>query len=402
MLKPGFRSSKKLLAQANAARDRKDWDTAASYYSGYVETFVGRRKAAIWIQLGHALKESGQLIKALAAYNQAIALAPKMGEARLQLGHLLKIMGDSGAALAAYESAQHLEQGLADVQHEIEALKARHNKDRVSIEEEGGLYRYSPDGLRFSDYREKIESTHLFDVEWYLRTYPDVASSKSDPLTHYILYGRHELRNPGPGFNAAWYFEEYMLSEKNEDPLLHYVDIGRKRGLATCPIDVFVDWRRRYHQITDEDMDFIESGPAWISSPAHYTVFCVFQGAEAQTRAFIVSLFSDAGFQPKLYIVCESLFDITEAFQKEIVRTGGEIILPAMIAATIATQFPTALIFLVRDSVRIDTRAVRILPYYVDNERPFFAYADHEVVNLKSGKSEPYFFPIFPRSFLVS
>ena len=26
----------------------------------------------------------------------------------------------------------------------------------------------------------------LFDVDWYLRTYPDVAASGGDPLAHYL------------------------------------------------------------------------------------------------------------------------------------------------------------------------------------------------------------------------
>ena len=40
-----------------------------------------------------------------------------------------------------------------------------------------------------------IVASGLFDPDWYLLTYPDVAAEGCDPLEHYILHGGMELRH---------------------------------------------------------------------------------------------------------------------------------------------------------------------------------------------------------------
>jgi glycosyltransferase involved in cell wall biosynthesis len=47
-----------------------------------------------------------------------------------------------------------------------------------------------------------------FDPQWYLQTYPDVASAGVDPLEHYINYGRFEGRRPFQNRALVW---EYHL-----------------------------------------------------------------------------------------------------------------------------------------------------------------------------------------------
>lgn len=41
-----------------------------------------------------------------------------------------------------------------------------------------------------------VESTELFDPDWYLQQYPDVRSSGQDPLSHYVRFGAAEMRSP--------------------------------------------------------------------------------------------------------------------------------------------------------------------------------------------------------------
>ena len=57
----------------------------------------------------------------------------------------------------------------------------------------------------FGDY-EVAKKSGLFDPEYYLATYPDVAERNVDPLVHYLEEGSREGRNPHrdsiPGFTS--------------------------------------------------------------------------------------------------------------------------------------------------------------------------------------------------------
>ena len=58
----------------------------------------------------------------------------------------------------------------------------------------------------FSGY-EDIRKSGLFDAEYYLATYPDVAERNIDPLVHYLEEGAPEGRNPHSNFDAGFYLE---------------------------------------------------------------------------------------------------------------------------------------------------------------------------------------------------
>src|SRR5436309_2415645 len=85
----------------------------------------------------------------------------------------------------------------------------------------------------FSDY-EDIRKSGLFDAEYYLATYPDVAERNLDPLVHYLEEGARGGRNPQAGFDAGFYLEQCRLrGEEPANPLLHYIRIGNARGFKT-------------------------------------------------------------------------------------------------------------------------------------------------------------------------
>ncbi len=75
-----------LIRRADEAQRNGEWDVALKLY----RTIVRRRPelAHIWVQLGHALKETGNLGEALLAYKEAIALDSGMMTARAELEHL--------------------------------------------------------------------------------------------------------------------------------------------------------------------------------------------------------------------------------------------------------------------------------------------------------------------------
>jgi hypothetical protein len=78
-----------------------------------------------------------------------------------------------------------------------------------------------------------IAQSRLFNADYYLRTYPDVASVGIDPLKHFIHY-YHEGRNPNHNFDTNFYLRMYPdVAEANINPLLHYILYGRHEGRKT-------------------------------------------------------------------------------------------------------------------------------------------------------------------------
>lgn len=68
-----------------------------------------------------------------------------------------------------------------------------------------------------------ISISELFDANWYLKQYPDVAEENIDPILHYVRFGAKEKRNPNPWFNNK-YIEKYESKTKKEiPPFLIYI-----------------------------------------------------------------------------------------------------------------------------------------------------------------------------------
>ncbi len=80
---------------------------------------------------------------------------------------------------------------------------------------------------------QTIRATGLFDDEFYLRSYPDVAADEVDPLLHYLMYGASEGRWPNPAFDPDFYARQAATLRRGENPLLHYIATGRQLGYAT-------------------------------------------------------------------------------------------------------------------------------------------------------------------------
>jgi hypothetical protein len=50
-----------------------------------------------------------------------------------------------------------------------------------------------------------IRQSGLFDAEYYLRQYPEVARSGMDPIVHYLEIGAKQGKDPSPYFETAFY-----------------------------------------------------------------------------------------------------------------------------------------------------------------------------------------------------
>ena len=119
------------VAAGDNARDLGAWATAAMRYQQALVRDPSLRD--IWVQLGHALKEQGQLLASEVAYRRAWALAPDNADTALQLGHVLKLAGQIDEAIKWYkygvmagdavQSAARELIALGVDRHEINALR---------------------------------------------------------------------------------------------------------------------------------------------------------------------------------------------------------------------------------------------------------------------------------------
>ena len=111
----GVRVSRAALAgivAGNRARDRRDWTTAAAAYRAVTAREPGL--AHIWVQLGHMLKEAGELPEAGRAYRRAADLVPADPEPIVRLAHMAK---DDGARVTA---ATHFVEALGRAPRDAE------------------------------------------------------------------------------------------------------------------------------------------------------------------------------------------------------------------------------------------------------------------------------------------
>lgn len=88
-------------------------------------------------------------------------------------------------------------------------------------------------------YRESrlVRTNSYWDSEWYLANNPDVRSSGADPFQHYMRHGCHELRSPGPRFDAYGYW--LLNPSSSRHPLVHYLRRFKRKVDLPPPLKSF-------------------------------------------------------------------------------------------------------------------------------------------------------------------
>jgi len=82
---------------------------------------------------------------------------------------------------------------------------------------------------------EVLNQSGLFDQQWYLSKYPDVAAAGVDPTEHYLQIGATEGRNPSSKFDTVYYLQSNPdVAAAGVNPLLHYIQFGISEGRQTC------------------------------------------------------------------------------------------------------------------------------------------------------------------------
>uniref|UniRef100_UPI003340CCFF rhamnan synthesis F family protein n=1 Tax=Castellaniella defragrans TaxID=75697 RepID=UPI003340CCFF len=119
--------------------------------------------------------------------------------------------------------------------------------------------------------RKSLCASGLFDCDWYLKQYPDVAEKGKDPIRHYLMHGAIEGRNPNPLFTTSWYLAQYPdVASSGVNPLVHYLRFG-------------VDERRNPNPVFDtswylmRNKDVVRTG---INPLAHYLRRGIYENRE--------------------------------------------------------------------------------------------------------------------------
>ncbi len=96
-----------------------------------------------------------------------------------------------------------------------------------------GVFRWSRlSGFRRWLDRRLITRFGLFDPQFYLELYPDVAGANLDPLRHYIAFGRAERRKPHLLFDTHFYLSQMPAKERHILPPVHFILFGCERGIS--------------------------------------------------------------------------------------------------------------------------------------------------------------------------
>lgn len=82
-----------------------------------------------------------------------------------------------------------------------------------------------------------VETSSLFDREWYLRAYKDISGDGIDPLWHFMTDGWREGRDPGPHFMTSAYLKANPdIAKSGVNPLVHYLEHGHAEGRETFSV----------------------------------------------------------------------------------------------------------------------------------------------------------------------
>jgi len=209
------------------ARDSSDWMVATGFYERHLQRWSADFE--IWVQLGHAWKEAGELARAKEAYSRALSLRPFDADLLLNFGRLEVLLGDRKSAFSLFRRSLEVDGNV----HANNELRVLVGDAQYSVVEQYGV-------IQFDEQMHKVLHSGFFDPTWYLDKYPDLCPSYMGALEHFVRHGAFEGRSPGPCFDSEWYIAQNpdiapVVHARLLNPLLHYVDNGRKEGRKPSP-----------------------------------------------------------------------------------------------------------------------------------------------------------------------
>ena len=138
---------------------------------------------------------------------------------RLTLGKFAKLIGKTDAEI----DADHINKVLAN-------FKTRgYSKHDISVGELAVMIDGDKEEKKPDRHLMLIQSSGLFDTNWYLKEYPDVKENEMNPIEHYLKIGAKEYRNPNPDFDTKSYVQKHPNVVKSGiNPLEHFILYGRE------------------------------------------------------------------------------------------------------------------------------------------------------------------------------
>ena len=122
--------------------------------------------------------------------------------------------------------------------------------------------------------RKIMLESGYFDKAYYLSQNPDVSAANMDPLTHFVLYGAKEGRNPSSKFDTSYYLkhnEDVLASGMN--PLWHYLRYGLSEGRQIKAVNKKHLTKEEYLEQDFEVIDHHETAPLKIKYPRQLSSF---------------------------------------------------------------------------------------------------------------------------------
>lgn len=181
---------------------------------------------------------------------------------------------------------------------------------KIAKAAQAGKVRRSEQGLR-----ALILERGLFDPQFYVEQYPDVAqwtTGALDPLAHYIRYGGAEGRNPSADFDAKFYLATNAdVRNARLNPLVHYLQYGEEEGRLIRPVKVPARAPRPAAPETaawDELVDALgerHPGSPIKGSPVVDIVVPVYRGLDETANCLYTVLRSRLAAAPDCEIDCE-------------------------------------------------------------------------------------------------
>lgn len=154
----------------DAARNARDWGTAAQAYGDYLAR--NPNDWAIWVQCGHARRESGDMAGAEQAYRRANDIDRDQVDPLFQLGALMKRLGRREEAIDFYRrsAALGLDAGISEL-----AMLGINYKPAVPV---ASLLRTLLDAQAARDLHRWAEAEKLYLA--YLQRVPESGQAKTE------------------------------------------------------------------------------------------------------------------------------------------------------------------------------------------------------------------------------
>lgn len=279
---------------------------------------------------------------------------------------------------------------------------------------------------RFQQFRQQkvLQASGLFDPQYYLRKYPDVAQSMADPLTHYLNYGAAEKRDPSAFFCTSYYLRTNPdVVRSGMNPLFHFLNYGLSEGRAgteeeantlpdlCTPTNSYETWVASFDRVTPAKIAIIESRMSSLPyQPKLSVVMPTYNTPEKFLREAIDSVKSqiypnwelciadDASTDPKLRQILQEYQRADSRIKVVFKGTNGHISEASNEALALTTGDYVA--FLDHDDTLHPEALSEIVFCLNEQGRPDVIYSDEDHINVLGDRTEPFFKPDFSPSIL--